>query len=152
MDLPRTLQLAMCCAREGHPYCRPSLWQLPAPHPALVWVMYLAIALWRPPSAGPATLIMCVTSMFAGKNVELLTLFDMYLRCEASASCWRLNRERILPALSWLVWISESDHGFLSSAFRNLVETSSWLRKETTCSKTVISVFHNILIGKLRME
>lgn len=111
--------------------------------------MNLAIALWRPPSAGPEKMTMCVTSMFTEKNVELLTLFDMYLRCKGSASCWRPNRERVLPLLSWLVWISESDHGFLSSAFRNLAETSSWLRKETTCSKIVITVFHNILTDKL---
>lgn len=48
-------------------------------------------------------------------------LFDMYLCCEAITSCLSLNGERVLPTLSQPVWISESGHGFLSSAFRNLV-------------------------------
>lgn len=58
-------------------------------------------------------------------------LFDIYLCCEASTSCWSLNGERVLPTLSQPVWISESGQGFLSSAFRNLVGNwGNWLRKK----------------------
>lgn len=58
-------------------------------------------------------------------------LFDMYLCCEAITSCLSLNRESLLPTLSQPVWISESGHGFLSPAFRNLAGNwGNWLRKK----------------------
>lgn len=75
---------AMFCARtdSSGPWLWALSWHLPTPCLALesCW------SRWCPAWAGPVTLVVCVACVFAGKNVELLKVFDINTMKQAPAA------------------------------------------------------------------